>query len=389
MALKTSSRTDIAPFYVMEVMRAAAAREMAGSEVLHLEVGQPSTPAPEGARKRAITAIQNEILGYTSALGMDALRERLSLHYQDWYGVNIGAERIAITMGASGAFTLAFLACFEAGDRVAVPSPGYPCYRNTLKALGVEVVEVPVGYDTRFQPSPSTLDDVGPIDGVVVASPSNPTGTMLLPSELTELIRWCKERDVRFISDEIYHGITYGTSAPTAAAEWEEAVVVNSFSKYFSMTGWRLGWLVLPNDLVSPVERLAQNAFIAAASVSQHAALGAFESHSELEGNVERYGVNRTILLEGLPKAGIGQLAPADGAFYIWAQVDHLCDDSQKLAQEWLEDLGIAVTPGIDFDPNEGHRFIRFSFAGSTREVEETVHKLTHWASDLSARRKH
>ena len=382
MALKTSSRTDIAPFYVMEVMRAAAALEASGSEVLHLEVGQPSTPAPEGARDRAISAIQNEILGYTSALGMDSLRERLSLHYREWYDTEVGPERIAITLGASGAFTLAFLACFEAGDRVAVPTPGYPCYRNTLRALGVEVIDLPVGYDTRFQPSPRILEPLGPIDGLVVASPSNPTGTMLLPSELTELTHWCATESVRLISDEIYHGITYGTSAPTVAAEWDEAVIVNSFSKYFSMTGWRLGWLVLPLNLVSPVERLAQNAFIAAASVSQHAALGAFESHGELEANVERYSVNRNILLEGLPRAGITQLAPADGAFYIWAQVDHLSDDSQNLAEEWLKDLGIAVTPGIDFDPSQGHRFIRFSFAGSTREVEETVRKLVVWAAE-------
>ena len=382
MALKTSSRTDIAPFYVMEVMRAAAALEASGSEVLHLEVGQPSTPAPEGARDRAISAIQNEILGYTSALGMDSLRERLSLHYREWYDTEVGPERIAITLGASGAFTLAFLACFEAGDRVADPTPGYPCYRNTLRALGVEVIDLPVGYDTRFQPSPRILEPLGPIDGLVVASPSNPTGTMLLPSELTELTHWCATESVRLISDEIYHGITYGTSAPTVAAEWDEAVIVNSFSKYFSMTGWRLGWLVLPQNLVSPVERLAQNAFIAAASVSQHAALGAFESHGELEANVERYSVNRNILLEGLPRAGITQLAPADGAFYIWAQVDHLSDDSQNLAEEWLKDLGIAVTPGIDFDPSQGHRFIRFSFAGSTREVEETVRKLVVWAAE-------
>ena len=386
MALKTSSRTDIAPFYVMEVMRAAAALEASGSEVLHLEVGQPSTPAPEGARDRAISAIQNEILGYTSALGMDSLRERLSLHYREWYDTEVGPERIAITLGASGAFTLAFLACFEAGDRVAVPTPGYPCYRNTLRALGVEVIDLPVGYDTRFQPSPRILEPLGRVDGLVVASPSNPTGTMLLPSELTELTHWCATESVRLISDEIYHGITYGTSAPTVAAEWDEAVIVNSFSKYFSMTGWRLGWLVLPQNLVSPVERLAQNAFIAAASVSQHAALGAFESHGELEANVERYSVNRNILLEGLPRAGITQLAPADGAFYIWAQVDHLSDDSQNLAEEWLKDLGIAVTPGIDFDPSQGHRFIRFSFAGSTREVEETVRKLVVWAAESDRR---
>ena len=380
MAIAPSNRSDIPPFYVMEVMRSAADRENAGKEVLHLEVGQPSTPAPSGARRNAIDAIENEILGYTSALGMDSLRERLHRHYLEWYNTDIPSSRIAITMGASGAFTLAFLACFEPGDRVVVPTPGYPCYRNVLRALGVEVIDLPVGPETRFQPSPDGLESIGQIDGLVVASPSNPTGTMLLENELVELINWCKENEVRLISDEIYHGVTYGNEAPTAAAYWDEAVVVNSFSKYFSMTGWRVGWLVLPQALVSPVERLAQNAFIAAASVSQHAALGAFESQDELEVNLARYSVNRRILLEGLPTIGIDKLAPADGAFYIWAQVDHLCDDSQSLAQQWLNELGVAVTPGIDFDPTEGHRFIRFSFAGSTQEALATVEKLSNWS---------
>ncbi len=365
----------------MEVMRSAAERESTGKEVLHLEVGQPSTPAPLGARQNAIKAIEEEILGYTSAMGMEPLRERLSLHYLEWYKTEIPPSRIAITMGASGAFTLAFLACFESGDRVAVPTPGYPCYRNVLRALDVDVVDLPVGPETRFQPSPEGLESLGPIDGLVVASPSNPTGTMLLENELLEIVNWCQANEVRLISDEIYHGVTYGTAAPTAASFWEEAVVVNSFSKYFSMTGWRVGWLILPDTLVSPVERLAQNAFIAAASVSQHAALGAFDSHDELEINLDRYRTNRQILLEGLPSVGIGKLAPADGAFYIWAQVDHLCDDSQALAQQWLSELGIAVTPGIDFDPSEGHRFIRFSFAGSTREALETVEKLSNWSA--------
>ena len=279
---------------------------------------------------------------------------------------------------------MAFLACFEPGDRVAVPTPGYPCYRNVLRALEVEVVDIPVGPETRFQPSPSDLEAVGQLQGLVVASPSNPTGTMLLDEELLNLISWCRSEGVRLISDEIYHGITYGDPAPTAASHWEEAVVVNSFSKYFSMTGWRVGWLVLPEYLVSPVERLAQNAFIAAASVSQHAALGAFESGEELEANLRRYAKNREILLEGLPLAGIDQLAPADGAFYIWAQVDHLCDDSQELAKIWLNDLGIAVTPGIDFDPANGHRFIRFSFAGSSEEALEAVNRLGQWVATRS-----
>ena len=232
--------------------------------------------------------------------------------YRNNYNCEVPASRIAVTMGASGAFTLAFLACFEPGDRVAVPTPGYPCYRNVLEALNIDVVEVPVGPETRYQPSPELLASVGPIDGLVVASPSNPTGTMLSSEDLTDLIHWCQAEEVRFISDEIYHGITYGIEASSAASLWEEVVVVNSFSKYFSMTGWRVGWLVLPPDLVSPVERLAQNAFIAATSVSQHAALGALASRAELEENLRRYATNREILLRGLPQAGIDNLAPAN-----------------------------------------------------------------------------
>ena len=381
MSLRISARSDIAPFFVMEVMRAAEEREAAGGDVLHLEVGQPATAAPSGARAAAIAAIENDVLGYTSAVGIAELRERLSLHYHDWYGVEVDPHRIVLTMGASGAFTMAFLACFDPGDRVVVPSPGYPCYRNTLAALDVDVVDLPVGPDTRFQPSPALLEQLGPIDGIVVASPSNPTGTMLLPEELRALTSWCRATDTRLISDEIYHGISYATPAPTAVAEWDEVVVVNSFSKYFSMTGWRLGWMVVPDYLVSPVERLAQNATIAPATVSQHAALGAFESIDELEANVDRYRENRSILLDGLPQAGLDRLAPADGAFYIYAEVSDLTDDAQDLCREWLLELGIAATPGIDFDPNEGHRYVRFSFAGAPDDMRETVARLKRWAA--------
>ncbi|MDG2112340.1 MAG: aminotransferase class I/II-fold pyridoxal phosphate-dependent enzyme [Actinomycetota bacterium] len=380
MALKVSSRTDIPPFFVMEVMRAADERAATGGDVLHLEVGQPASSAPAGARKAAIAAIETDVLGYTAAVGIAPLRKRLSEHYLDWYDTAIDPDRIVLTMGASGAFTLAFLACFEAGDRVVVPSPGYPCYRNTLRALDVEVVDLHVDETTRFQPSPELLERLGPIDGLVVASPSNPTGTMLLPDELEALVRWCRDSDVRLISDEIYHGITYGTAAPTAASHWSEAVVVNSFSKYFSMTGWRLGWLVLPPDLVSPVERLAQNATVAPPTVSQHAALGAFDSIAELESNVERYAENRRLLLDGLPKAGLDRLAPADGAFYVYADVSSITDDSQNLCREWLLDLGVAATPGIDFDPSHGHRYVRFSFAGAPADMSATVERLAQWS---------
>ncbi len=379
--LKISTRADIAPFFVMEMMRAAAQREAAGGDVVHMEVGQPSTPAPSGARVAAKAAIDGDVLGYTSAVGIEPLRQRLAQHYADWYGHDTDSDRIVVTQGASGAFTLAFLSCFEAGDRVAVTSPGYPCYRNTLEALDVEVIEVAVTPEAGFRLTAEGVERAGPLDGLVVASPANPTGTMLMADELGRLARWCHDSGVRLVSDEIYHGITYGTQAATAAAHSPSAVVVNSFSKYFSMTGWRLGWLLLPPELVSPVERLAQNATIAAATVSQHAALGAFDSIAELAANVARYTANREILLDGLPKAGIDRIAPPDGAFYIYANVDHLTDDSAELAAIWLAELGIATTPGIDFDPAEGRRYIRFSFAGSNDDMHRTVERLTAWAT--------
>lgn len=386
--LKVSTRADIAPFFVMEMMRAAAEREAAGGDVVHMEVGQPSTPAPAGARAAAKAAIDSDVLGYTSAVGIEPLRRRLAQHYADWYGLSVDADCLVVTQGASGAFTLAFLSCFEAGDRVAVTAPGYPCYRNTLEALDVEVVEIAITHETGFRLTTAMLEEAGELDGLVVASPANPTGTMLRPAELDELARWCHAAGVRLISDEIYHGISYGTPAATAAVSSPSAVVVNSFSKYFSMTGWRLGWLLLPADLVSPVERLAQNATIAAATVSQHAALGAFDSIDELEANVARYATNREILLDGLPAAGLDRIAPPDGAFYLYANVDHLTDDSAELAARWLADLGIATTPGIDFDPAEGHRYIRFSFAGSNDDMAQTVKRLTAWAQDSTAGRR-
>ncbi|WP_420622911.1 pyridoxal phosphate-dependent aminotransferase [Candidatus Poriferisodalis sp.] len=382
--LKVSGRADIAPFFVMEMMRAAAQREAAGGDVVHMEVGQPSTPAPAGARAAAKAAIDNDVLGYTAAVGIEPLRARLVQHYADWYDHEADPGRIVITQGASGAFTLAFLSCFEAGDRVAVTAPGYPCYRNTLEALDIDVVEIAVTPETGFRLTADMVEGAGPLDGLVVASPANPTGTMLIADELGRLARWCHSAGVRLISDEIYHGISYGSEAATATAYSPSAVVVNSFSKYFSMTGWRLGWLLLPAELAAPVERLAQNATIAAATVSQHAALGAFDSIGELEANVARYAANRQILLDGLPGAGIDRIAPPDGAFYIYANVDHLTDDSAELAAVWLGELGIATTPGIDFDPAEGHRYIRFSFAGSNDDMEQTVERLTAWATQRS-----
>ncbi len=382
-ALPQSRRSGINPFYVMEVMRAAEEREAAGGEVLHLEVGQPSTSAPAGVIRAARAALESDVLGYTTAAGLEPLRVRISDHYRSWYGAEVDPSRVVVTLGASGAFVLAFLAAFDAGDRVVVPTPGYPCYRNALQALNAEVVTLPTFAETRFQPSPELLDDLcrrtGSVDGLVLASPSNPSGTMLDGPALAAVADWCADHGVRLVADEIYHGITFGAPAPTALNLNSDALVVNSFSKYFSMTGWRLGWVIAPGDLVEPIRRLAQNFFIAAPTLSQIAAVAAFDCHDELQANVARYAVNRSVLLEGLPAAGIDRLAPSDGAFYVYAAVDHLAPDSQALCRRWLDELGVAVTPGVDFDPAEGHRYARFSYAGATGDMAEAMRRLKAW----------
>ncbi|MGD9752316.1 MAG: pyridoxal phosphate-dependent aminotransferase [Acidimicrobiia bacterium] len=381
---------DIPPFHVLEVVRAAQQVEAAGRRVLHLEVGQPSTPAPALARQAAAEALSGDVLGYTTANGIAPLRARIARHYAERHHLDIDPGRIVLTAGASGGFVLAFLAAFERGERVAVTEPGYPCYRNTLLAFERLPVGVPVGADTRFQPTPALLDAAaahhGPLRGLVVASPSNPTGSALRPGELAELAAWCRERSVRLVSDEIYHGISYGEPPPTALSVDGDAIVLNSFSKYFSMTGWRLGWMVLPPALVGPVDRLAANLFICPAVLSQHAALAAFEAGEELDGHVARYGRNRRIVLDGLAAAGLVDVAPADGAFYAYADVSHLTGDSAALCRRWLEELGVAATPGIDFDPVRGHRFVRFCYAGDTDDLREAMALLQRWVADHPSR---
>jgi aspartate/methionine/tyrosine aminotransferase len=379
MTRTTAKRAEIAPFYVMEVMRAAELRAAAGEEVLHLEVGQPSTPAPRRVIEAAHRALDEDVLGYSTAAGIEPLRRRVAAHYDDWYGVSVDPDAVMFTVGASGAFVAAFMAAFDPGDRVVVPTPGYPCYRNALELLGCEVVSLSTSADTRFQPTVEQLSTLGPIDGLVLSSPSNPTGTMLDAAQMSAIAEWCRANDVWFVSDEIYHGITFGEAAPTALQFDADAIVVNSFSKYFSMTGWRLGWLIAPSALRTALTRIGQNATIAAPTLSQLGAVAAFDCHDECEANVARYARNRAVLLEGLPAAGLDRLAPADGAFYIWAQTDHLADDSQELCARWLDELGIAATPGIDFDPAEGHRFVRFSFAGSETDVAEAAARLRDW----------
>jgi aspartate/methionine/tyrosine aminotransferase len=380
MAFKVAERGAIAPFIVMDVMRAATEREQAGGDVIHLEVGQPSGQAPSKVLEAARHAIDTQPLGYTLALGTESLRERISQHYRIAYGAMVQPSSICITTGSSGAFLLAFLAAFAPGDRVAVAAPGYPAYRNILKALGVDCVPVPVGASSRWQLTAEVLEGVpGRLDGVVVASPSNPTGSMLDAAEIARLVAWCEPRGVRLVSDEIYHGISFGAKAATAAGRAPHTIVVNSFSKYYAMTGWRLGWMVVPSDLLRAVECLQQNLFISPPTLSQLAAEAVFDCGDELEARVARYALNRDVLLNELPAAGFDRLAPSDGAFYLYADVAALTNDSQGFCRRMLAEIGVATTPGVDFDPFEGDRTLRLSFAGSTESMVEAARRLKAW----------
>ena len=364
----------------MEVVAAAQEREQAGDAVFHLEVGQPSTGAPRGAIEVAHKLLDSHTLGYTTSRGIPEFAPAIARHIADQYDLDIDPGRIAITQGASGAFVLALLTAFTPGARVAVSAPGYPCYRNMLTALHMAPVTVEVDASTRYQPTIELLEAAGPLDGVIVASPSNPTGTVLRPAELEQLVKWCDANGVRFISDEIYHGLTYGDTVTATASEFsDDAIVINSFSKYFSMTGWRVGWAVLPEELTGLFDRLAQNLVICPPALGQHMAVAALDCRTELDGHLARYATNRQVLLEGLPKAGITDLAPSDGAFYVWARTDHLAADSKLLAAQWLEQLGVAATPGVDFHPTDGHRFMRFSFCGTPETMRGAVDALHKW----------
>ena len=384
MALKVGKGAEAPPFIVMDVIAAANARAAAlapgDPRVIRMEVGQPSTGAPAAAGEAAIAAMRaGETLGYTEALGIRPLRERIARLYAERYGVEAPVGRIAVTVGASGAFPLAFLAAFDRGDRVALAAPFYPPYVNILTALGLVPVILDAGPESRYQPTVAMLESLDPPpDGLIVASPCNPAGTMLHGDELAGIAEWCAGTGVRLISDEIYHGLTYGEVAATAAA-FPGAVVINSFSKYWSMTGWRVGWMVLPEDLARPVEQLAQNLFISAPGVSQVAALAAFEAEAELCGHLARYAANRALLLDALPRAGIDRLAPAEGAFYLYADVGHLTNDSSAWCARMLAEIGVAATPGVDFDRTRGHRTVRFSFCGATADMEEAAERIARW----------
>jgi len=380
----------VPPFHVMDLLALSAERQRSHGDLINLLAGQPSSGAPAPVNAEAVRLLgSGDPLGYTPAIGIVELRAAIADHHRRRYGVDVTADDVVVTTGSSGGFLLAFLAAFEVGDRVAIARPGYPCYRNVLSALGCEVVEIPTGPDTRFQPTVAQLDELhaaGPIAGLVVASPANPTGTMLLPDELAAIARWCEESGVQLVSDEIYHGIEYEgldrlDQPGLARCAWEtsrEAIVFGSFSKYFSMTGWRLGWMLAPPRLLRAVDVLTGNFSICPPVLAQRAALAAFDeaSYAELDGHVRRYADNRNLLLAGLQRLGIERLAPADGAFYAYADVGHLTDDSMAFARELLARTGVAVASGIDFDTVDGGRYLRFSFAGTAADIEAALDRL-------------
>ncbi len=380
--LTPSRRSNVPPFIVMDVMAAAAQREAQGARVIHMEVGQPAQPAPRTAIAAAQAALAKGRIGYTESLGIASLRARIARHYEETYDLRLDPGRVAVTTGSSGGFILAFLSLFEPGDRVALANPGYPPYRHILSALGCEPVLIETGPETRWALSAKSLLDEHrrkPLQGVVIASPANPTGTMMEADTLARLIAVLEAEGVRVISDEIYHGLDYAFAAETAANLSESAVVINSFSKYFCMTGWRVGWMVVPESLVRTVDRLQGNLAISVPTLAQVAAEAAFDGRAEMEAVKHGYEENRRILTEGLPKAGLDRFLPVDGAFYLYADISRFSNDSLDFAKRMLNEAGVAATPGIDFDPVNGHSFLRFCYAGSAAEMHEAVEKIGGW----------
>lgn len=381
-ALSVAQRANVPPFQVMEVLSAANARQRVRGDVVSLAAGQPSSPAPAAVREAAAEALRRHPLGYTEQLGLPQLREAIAGHCARTYGLPADPAEVVATTGASGAFLLAFLSAFDPGDRVALARPGYPAYRNILAALGCEVVELPCDESTRFQPTTAMLEELDePVRGLIVASPANPTGTVLTGDELAELASWCDRRGVQLISDEIYHGIGYGERLHSAREFSAEAIVVNSFSKLWCMTGWRLGWMLVPPRLRRAVDSLTGNFTLCPPAVSQHGAVAAFgaDVYAEVGEHVRRYETNRELLLTGLAELGIKRVAPADGAFYAYADIGELTDDSSAWCHRLLEETGVAVVPGVDFDPERGGRFVRMSYAGATEDIAEAVARLATW----------
>jgi aspartate/methionine/tyrosine aminotransferase len=385
MPLKTTSTNSVPAFLAMAVMNAASQVEATGADVIHLEVGQPSTP-PSAAVNRALTTAlsQTSTHGYSLALGDLSLRRRIAAHYTDFYGVEADPDRVVVTPGSSLGFALAFLAAFDRGDRIALATPGYPAYRNLMLALGIEPMLLPARADDGWIPSLDALAATGaPLpDGILLASPANPTGVVMSDDEVKAVCEWCHQNGVRLIMDEIYHGLTFGARPGTALSYSDSAIIVNSFSKYFCMTGWRVGWAVFPQDLLETVERLAQNLYISPPRPMQAGAMAAFDDYALLDQHVERYQANRDVLVRDLPDEFLGNLAPSDGAFYLYADISNLgmkTPDSIALADAMLREAHVACTPGVDFDQDQGHRHLRLSFAGSTADMKEASRRINDW----------
>ena len=380
--LQPSARSDVPPFMVMDVMAAAARLEAKGRRIVHMEVGQPAAGAPAAAIAAVRAALSDGPHGYTETLGIASLRRRIARAYPEWHGLDIDPERIVVTTGSSAGFMLAFLAAFEPGDRVAVALPGYPPYRHILTALGCEPVLIETSAATRWSITSESLlaqHRVRPLKGVVVGSPANPTGTMMTAAALAELIRCAEDAGIAVISDEIYHGLDYAFAAESAARLSSDAIIINSFSKYFCMTGWRIGWMVVPPSLLRAIERLQQNLAISVPTLSQIAAEAAFDGRAELEQIKHGYEENRRILLEGLPRAGLNSFLPVDGAFYLYADISRFSNDSFDFAKRMLEEAGVAATPGVDFDPLHGRNFLRLCYAGTREDMREAVERIGRW----------
>lgn len=376
-----SKRSEVAPFIVMDVLDRANALAAAGRTVFHLEAGQPGTKAPKLALDAAVRALGAEALGYTEALGRPALRQRIAKHYAQAYGVQVAPERVVVTGGSSAGFVLAFLSMLDQGQTLAMANPGYPAYRNIAHALGLVPRLITCREAVQFRLTADAVAQAGDIDALLIASPANPSGTVIGERDLKGIVEHCAKQRVKLISDEIYHGITYGPRAQTALAFSDDVVVINSFSKYFSMTGWRIGWMVVPESLVRPIERLTQNFYISPATISQTAALAALDANEELDGHVRTYACNRERLLNVLGEAGFGTIAPADGAFYVYANVSPFRLDATAFTKALLNETGVAATPGNDFDPVEGDRWVRFSYAGSANEVDRAADALRAWCA--------
>lgn len=380
--MKIGAGAKVPPFRVMDVITRANARERLlapdAPRILRMEVGQPGTGLPEGARRAVSDALQTgDVMGYTEGLGRISLRTRIAAHIRDWYGVDVSPERIAVTFGASGAFPLAYLSAFDPGDRVALAAPYYPPYVNIATALGLQTVILPCGLETGFQPTIAMLQALDPKpDGLIIASPANPTGSMLSPADLAALAQYCHSNGIRLISDEIYHGLTYGKPAASAAQFSESAIIINSFSKYFSMTGWRVGWMVLPEDLIRTAERLAQNFFVSPSYISQVAAEAAFDCHDELAANRATYVKARQMMIDGLNTAGFTKFSAPDGAFYIYADIAGRAADSAEFCGALLEEQNIAATPGYDFDATRGKDFFRMSYCAALPDIEEAMARI-------------